>query len=530
VIENETHDYVIHNSNFYERTIEIEGFNVSDKDELVSFPVNELSELVSVQSQEYGSGYWRNSKINKHVRVSTLDWSSFYSGIKRYYYRVPANSHFRFVFKTKEKHTILLSKLYKKGYFDAANTSFGFQLPNELMLSTSYGNHYEMEHSFNQNDFDSIGEIAYLIHDLNVEPKAYFSSWFESRIEPQLDLSEESVPEELVQLSKEKSRDELAKACFQYVQREVKYIDIENGINAFVPRNCEIVLSRKLGDCKDMATVLVSLYRHFGFEAYFGVSRTNSKEGVFDFPSVGLANHAICVLKLNDTWIYLDATEDACLFGDPSLQILNSEVFLVGHGDTYFLEVPQQPTWEAKANFTYEISNDRIQLEIETSGKMNRFLYGISLKKNDVDRVVIEALNYFTKLDWTLDSLNISDTISRVKLSTPILNSTMTRLKGKDYIDLSFLLSPELNMNLFQSNEFPLYSTQLTTKILFTDTILSSFDTFQSGELKVKADGNVLTIEQSYAGSASEESFLESDLILNWKTFLEKPIIIKNAQ
>lgn len=530
LVENEIHTYTIADFNSYERTIQIEGLNQSHNDEFISFPVNELSELISVESQEFKKGKWKNSKINNAVRVSNLDWSSFYSGIKRYYYKVPPNTHFRIIFKSREEHTILLSKIYKRGYFDAQNTTYNFHLPENFTLSTSNGGNYQMDRSFHQNDFDSLNEIAYLIHNSDFEPKMYFSNWFEKRIDPQLELGEEFIPEELLLISKKESRAELAKACFKYVQREVKYIDIENGINAIIPRNCEKILVKNIGDCKDMATLLVSLYRHFGFESYFGISRTNSKKGVFDFPSVGLANHAICVLKLNEEWIYLDATEDACLFGDPSLQILGTEVFLVGHSEKYFQEILNQPNFELKNNFDFTFIGDQIHLIVETSGKLNRFFYGTSLKVNDSEESLVKALNYCTKLDWSLDSSFISDSNSKLKFSASILNSTITKAGDRNYIDLSFLISPELAIALFQANDYPLYNFQLATTIVFEGNIVNPIDGLQGEALNASVDSNKLTVNQNYQACESEEVFLKSELVKKWKHFIKKPIITEYVE
>src|SRR5690606_35368364 len=117
--------------------------------------------------------------------------------------------------------------------------------------------------------------------------------------------------------------------------------------NAIVPRDCNFVNLKGRGDCKDMANLLYAIYKEFGFEVYPAISRTRSRNKKLDFPSLSLANHMICVLYLDGNPVFLDATERFCAFGDPSLQVFNTEVFVVGK-KPYFQSISGNTIAESK--------------------------------------------------------------------------------------------------------------------------------------------------------------------------------------
>ncbi|MBW1873636.1 MAG: DUF3857 domain-containing protein, partial [Deltaproteobacteria bacterium] len=104
-----------------------------------------------------------------------------------------------------------------------------------------------------------------------------------------------------------KQPEEKIRAIYRFVSDRTRYVGLEFGIHSYIPYQASQVLSRKFGDCKDKAALLVSLLREAGIRANLALVRT-SRFGKVDPspPSLAIFNHAICYLPDFDIW--LDAT------------------------------------------------------------------------------------------------------------------------------------------------------------------------------------------------------------------------------
>ena len=121
----------------------------------------------------------------------------------------------------------------------------------------------------------------------------------------------------------------ILKSIYDYVKTSIRYIDIENGINAFKPRTCDEVLYNKYGDCKDMAFLIQKMLEYKGIRSNLALSSTSSHEYQFNFPSIASANHLICIAELDGKYYYLDATEKYGIYSIPSRQIINTAAFII---------------------------------------------------------------------------------------------------------------------------------------------------------------------------------------------------------
>lgn len=104
-------------------------------------------------------------------------------------------------------------------------------------------------------------------------------------------------------------------AILDFVDREVRYTGIEFGEAAIVPHNPEETLRLKYGDCKDKATLLVTMLRAAGIPAYVALLNAGSRLDVpSDLPGMGLFDHAIAYVPgTNPLWI--DATDQYARLG-----------------------------------------------------------------------------------------------------------------------------------------------------------------------------------------------------------------------
>lgn len=105
---------------------------------------------------------------------------------------------------------------------------------------------------------------------------------------------------------------------FDFVRDSIRYVAFHRGIGSFRPRDARETYRTRYGDCKDMATLLVALYRHRKIEAYPVLVGTRGT-GVLDdsVPSVGQFNHMIVALRRSDgTHEFVDPTVKSSELGE----------------------------------------------------------------------------------------------------------------------------------------------------------------------------------------------------------------------
>ncbi len=83
-------------------------------------------------------------------------------------------------------------------------------------------------------------------------------------------------------------------AIIDYLDHQVRYTGIEFGEAALVPHTPAEVLAQQYGDCKDKATMVVTMLRAAGIPAYVALLNAGSRMDVpTDLPGMGLFDHAI---------------------------------------------------------------------------------------------------------------------------------------------------------------------------------------------------------------------------------------------
>ncbi|WP_162847055.1 DUF3857 domain-containing protein [Mucilaginibacter gracilis] len=174
--------------------------------------------------------------------------------------------------------------------------------------------------------------------------------------------------------AKATSAESKAKTIYSWVQRNIKYVAFEDGMEGFVPRDAGLVCSRRFGDCKDMASILTEMLNAAGVPAYFTWIGTRDLPYKFsEVPLPLVSNHMICAIKLNDQYIFLDGTDPTCVFGTPSYGIQDKEAMIAINEQEY--KILKVPVMEKTSN----LFTDTTWLELGPtgiSGKIKQELQG----------------------------------------------------------------------------------------------------------------------------------------------------------
>lgn len=154
------------------------------------------------------------------------------------------------------------------------------------------------------------------------------------------------------------------KIIYDWVQKNIKYVAFEEGPNGFIPRPAEKIYSKKYGDCKDKANLLISMLQPLNIKAFYTWVGTRSKPYAYrQLPSPHVDNHMICALKYKGQWLYLDPTAYALEYNYPSAFVQGKEALIRLSDSTYAIE--KIPEVQAKENYRVDslvinINNDNL--------------------------------------------------------------------------------------------------------------------------------------------------------------------------
>ena len=255
----------------------------------------------------------------------------------------------------------------------------------------------------------------------------------------------QSIVDEII--SPDDTELEKVKKVFQWVQGNVKYIAIEDGLGGFIPRDPSLVMSRRYGDCKDMSTLIVQLLEIQGIKAYqVWIGTRDLPYAYEEIPSPAIDNHMIAAYfdKQSDKYIFLDATDDQIAFGYPSSFIQGKEA-LINLEDGYkIVKVPVLASGKSLMADTAYVSIDDDKLVgngklIMTGYYAVDFKHHLKRVKNEKQKKSqVESITQKGSNKYQLTNYNVNTDENRIiydyEFSVP---SYINRTKGDIYLNMS---------------------------------------------------------------------------------------------
>lgn len=239
-----------------------------------------------------------------------------------------------------------------------------------------------------------------------------------------------------------------AKAIYKWVQQSVRYIAFEEGMGGFVPRNPELVCTRRYGDCKDKSALLVSMLRYAGLNAHF--TWIGSRQLPYKYSEVPLPvtdDHMICALEMNGRYIFMDATDSYIPFDVPASHIQGKEAFIVKSATDYHIEnVPvMENTYSVFSDTTFlSFENKKLKgkIKIEITGyETNDIMHRLESRTGKAREEFLQSYCYRG---------NNKIIVKNIQLSIDTIQNRATILADFDLPDYAKFLGNELyvNMNL----------------------------------------------------------------------------------
>ncbi len=107
------------------------------------------------------------------------------------------------------------------------------------------------------------------------------------------------------------SETEIVETLHTFITGEINYSFVPFLNTSYVPKKPGATLAGKVGDCKDVATLMISLLRENGIQAWFTLAETHSFSRREPRPAIYCFNHAIVAYQLSDGKLrFADLTTD----------------------------------------------------------------------------------------------------------------------------------------------------------------------------------------------------------------------------
>ncbi|MFK7807790.1 MAG: transglutaminase family protein [Saprospiraceae bacterium] len=479
-------------NNTFTKKIQTSGSCAANQKHRANIYFGELQQIKNIKATYQANGKGKPKKVNKkNFSTSSVPTSSFYAGIQKTTIPFPDKEQpysFSYSYEVENKDLIFLSSLH---FWDISNTdTFNYK----IILPTSHKLHYELNDSLSScnlvdiNKEVSNGNAIYSFtaipqkdkvypdeYFLNIrlivtpeekDPYDFFNDWYAELVAPNALLSEEIIMAIKAEVADKESDQKRIAAVFNLIKERTSYIDIENGIGAVMPRDVNKIWVAQQGDCKDMSNLLCQSLRSIGYDAKLALSATIGHSHDLDFPSLSSANHAICVLKQDGKWLFMDATEREGFFGFPSRQIQGKNIFVINNDVGEIVKVPKV---KASDNIVvHKINLEKVGNTL--TGTASYQYHGLSqidlrsaTKYIGSNRLEAALENHLEKQSSNLQYENIDLSLENKKCTINAIVASernFTTIRKKNYLSLAFLPVPHSQEIEKEKTEANFYKTE----------------------------------------------------------------------
>jgi len=162
-----------------------------------------------------------------------------------------------------------------------------------------------------------------------------------------------------------------AKALYEWVSHNIKYVNNEVGVGSVVPHDADLVRQNRMGDCKDHTTLLQALLAAKGIASIPALINSDSAYTLPDAPAIEVFDHVISYIPSLD--LYADSTSEITPFGSIPVSDAGKPVLLTA-GPVGIRHTPIV-NWKENGSYSRTVMNfhpdgsSEGQTEVEAKGQ-----------------------------------------------------------------------------------------------------------------------------------------------------------------
>jgi len=199
------------------------------------------------------------------------------------------------------------------------------------------------------------GELLGHVHVSTYKTWDDVGRWYWGLVKDQF-VADEEMRRRVVEITKGLTDDRAkVRAVYDYVVQKTRYVALEFGIHGFKPYRCAQIFARGFGDCKDKATLIVTMLKELGIPATIVIVRTGHK-GDFETEPASLApfDHAIAWVPSLD--LYLDGTAEYTGSSELPAMDRGSLALQINEGKPKLVHLPDPPATESVVSRKTEVT------------------------------------------------------------------------------------------------------------------------------------------------------------------------------
>lgn len=356
-IEQLTEYWINHNPNIQNLVIEKAAVIKSDGSEIEA-------------DKQDGVLVFKSLEINDHLHLK-YKIRNFYSGSLANHFWDQFN--FNLFYPITKIRYSLISPLDRKIYYKGQNMKTEPDVikksKNEKLYVWENENVPSIKYEYNMPNLVDAGTMLFVS---TIDNWNYISDWYykltRSKLKPRLEIKDKV--KELLVGKENLSKLEKVEIIYNYIITNITYSSVSFRQSAHIPQNATDVLVNKIGDCKDMAALFISMLKEINIDADFVLVNTKD-EGLNKNVLPGVAfNHAIASVNLEGKTILLDLTAKNHSFGIIPRNDLGAFALNISNGNNkpYYINKSDFPTNKIVRKSSVKINDDRsADLEIQST-------------------------------------------------------------------------------------------------------------------------------------------------------------------
>ncbi len=162
-----------------------------------------------------------------------------------------------------------------------------------------------------------LNEVCVMLHLSSIKDWDYVSKWYYDVSNPKTEVTYDVKLKikELFEGKENLSDMEKVKVIYKYITEEIRYSSVPFRQTALVPQNPTKTIDAKIGDCKDVSVLFVTMCKAVGLDAEVVlISNRENGENSLALPSIGF-EHVIGKIKLEGKTYFVELTSDVVPFG-----------------------------------------------------------------------------------------------------------------------------------------------------------------------------------------------------------------------
>ncbi len=149
------------------------------------------------------------------------------------------------------------------------------------------------------------------------------------------------------------SDEDKIRALYEFVSTHYHYVSLSFGIGRYQPHPAEDVFENEYGDCKDKHTLLATLLKAAGYDAWPALMNATNMDVNPEVPSPGQFDHVITVVPRNGDLLWLDTTPGVAPFGMLMANLRHKLALVIPiNKPALLITTPENPPFQNEQTFT----------------------------------------------------------------------------------------------------------------------------------------------------------------------------------